>query len=69
MYRIGLSFEYKNDKGCILQTCKKLPKFHNREAEIGPFYGVNYTNNRYVWYSQSQLEEILNDSTLYPYMF
>ena len=48
--RIGLRFG--RNEGVILQTCKQLPKHHNRDNEQGPFYGVHYEEPyRYVWYN------------------
>jgi len=58
---IGLTFETENDNGVILQSCKNLPKFHNREDEVGPFFGVHYENSKYVWYSKDQLQEFLKE--------
>ena len=57
---IGLRFMYNSKEGVILQTCNKLPKHHNRENEVGPFYGVHYEGGDYNWYNEQKLKEILN---------
>jgi hypothetical protein len=58
---IGFRFDEHGSNGVILQSCKELPKHHNREDEVGPFYGVHYEDGEYTWYSKSQLEEIIED--------
>jgi|TARA_R110000772_G_scaffold156259_1_gene267367 hypothetical protein len=61
MFRIGTTFGEYGDRGVILQYCKVLPKHHKRENEVGPFYGVNYESNKYVWYNQKEMIELLNN--------
>ena len=56
---IGLRFICNSKEGVILQTCNKLPKHHNRETEIGPFYGVHYVEGNYTWHNEQELKEIL----------
>jgi len=60
MNKIGLRFTYNNKEGVILQTCKQLPKHHNRENEVGPFYGVHYDEGVYTWYSEHELLKLRN---------
>ena len=52
---IGLRFTYNSKDGVVLQTYNKLPKHHNRENEVGPFYGVHYEGGKYTWYSEQEL--------------
>jgi len=57
--RIGITFGEYKDKGLILQSYNKLPKYHGRETEVGPFYGVTYESGKYVWYSKKEIIELL----------
>jgi len=57
---IGLRITHDNKDGVILQTCNKLPKHHNREKEVGLFYGVHYEECNYTWYNEQELIKILN---------
>tara|TARA_R110000824_G_scaffold113599_5_gene263368 strand:- start:4989 stop:5189 length:201 start_codon:yes stop_codon:yes gene_type:complete len=57
---IGLRFTYNSKDGVVLQTYNKLPKHHNRENEVGPFYGVHYEGSNYTWYNKEELMGILN---------
>lgn len=62
--RIGLRFQTEEKEGVILQSCANLPKHHNREGEVGPFYGVHYEGDGYTWYNAEQLLEILKESRI-----
>lgn len=57
---IGTRIVHNDIEGVILQTCKQLPKHHNRETEIGPFYGVHYEEGNYTWYNEQELIKIKN---------
>jgi hypothetical protein len=59
MIRIGLIINEYENRGVILQSCKTLPKHHNREDEVGPFYGVSYESGEYIWYNQKEMEKLL----------
>lgn len=59
MIRIGLIINEYENRGVILQSCKTLPKHHNRKDEVGPFYGVSYESGDYVWYNKEQMEDLL----------
>ena len=56
--RIGYEFDHDKKHGIILQSTGKLPLFHKRDNEVGPFYGVNYNSGKYIWYNREQMEEI-----------
>jgi hypothetical protein len=58
---IGLRFTHSNKDGVVLQTCNILPKHHNRENEVGPFYGVHYDGGNYTWYSEQELIKLQNN--------
>ena len=60
--RIGYSFEHDKKHGIILQETGKLPLFHDREDEEGPFYGVSYNTGKYIWYNRKQMEEIFENN-------
>ena len=34
---------------------------HNRENEVGPFYGVHYDGGNYTWYSEQELIKLQNN--------
>jgi Uma2 family endonuclease len=59
--RIGFSFDEYVDRGVVLQMCKTLPKHHNRQDEIGPFYGVSYNSGKYIWYSEKEMTQLLKN--------
>ena len=59
---IGYSFGHDKKRGIILQETGKLPLFHDREDEKGPFYGVSYNTGKYIWYSRKQMEEIFENN-------
>ena len=46
---IGYSFEHDKKCGIILQETGKLPLFHDRVDEKGPFYGVSYNTGKYIF--------------------
>jgi hypothetical protein len=58
--RIGFRLSVKREEGVVLQTCKVLPKHHNREDEIGYFYGVKW-EDKYVWYNYQQIIDLIKE--------
>jgi len=58
--RIGLRFGDTDKEGVILQSTMCLTIFHNREDEVGPFFGVMYNHKPYEWYNYEQIKEIIN---------
>jgi hypothetical protein len=63
--RIGLRFTHDDKECVILQSGKNLPliKQTGEEGE-GPFFGVNYPNNEYVWYNYVDISKLLNQSKI-----
>jgi|TARA_R110000803_G_scaffold43461_1_gene92700 hypothetical protein len=64
--RIGISFNFNDKEGIILQSGKNLPPYlQTGEEGEGPFYGVSYPNSEYIWYNYEDIYNILNKSRIH----
>jgi hypothetical protein len=65
---IGIRFTYDSKEGVILQSGKELPPYLKTGKEgSGPFFGVSYPDNEYVWYNHEDISKVLNTSKVQNY--
>jgi hypothetical protein len=66
--RIGISFNFNDKEGIILQSGKNLPLYlQTGEEGEGPFYGVSYPNSEYIWYNNKDINKVLKQSRVHNY--